>query len=181
MICLNKAELDDEGEAQAQMAVYGALGIQVAATTARGEVSGIAELMAILAGRRSVLVGHSGVGKSSLACALIPGLERRVGEVNEVIGRGRHTTTTASLLALPGGGELVDTPGVRAFGLFGISAEALAGLYPEFVSRADDCHFRACSHIHEPRCAVRAAVDDAEIDEGRYERYLSIYETLPSG
>ncbi len=181
MICLNKADLDQDGEALKALSPYPSLGIPVFPTISRGPVAGMEAIQAALAGRRSVLVGHSGVGKSSLACALIPGLERRIGDVNETIGRGRHTTTASRLLELVGGGELVDTPGVRAFGLFGVEAAELSTLYPEFVERAASCRFRECTHIHEIRCAVQAAVQAGEIDQGRYERYISIHESLLKG
>ncbi len=178
VVCLNKADLDDVGAWEA-LEPYRALGIPTIKTVAlAGKDDGIAPLTDLMASRRSVLVGHSGVGKSSLACALIPGLERRVGTVNQTIGRGRHTTTTASLLPLPQGGELVDTPGIRAFGIFGVEPLELAGFYPEFISRVDECRFRGCSHIHEPGCAVRAAVEEGLIDPGRYERYLQIHRSL---
>lgn len=179
IICLNKADLIAEDEAPRHvLAPYEGLGIPVVATSNQNPGIGVAALAALLRHRRSVLVGHSGVGKSSLACELIPGLNRRVGEVNETIGRGRHTTTTAALLALPQGGELVDTPGIRAFGLVRVEPQALASHYPEFVSREEACRFRGCSHIHEPGCAVRAAVLAGEIDPGRYERYIQIHASL---
>jgi ribosome biogenesis GTPase len=177
VICLNKRDLDADGAAAAALEVYRKLQIPVLETSALEE-RGLEPLRALLTGARAVLVGHSGVGKSSLSCALIPGLERRIGDINEAIGRGRHTTTTACLLPMPAGGELVDTPGVRAFGLAGVEPKALASLYPEFLARAEGCRFRGCTHLHEPHCRVRAALADGEIDPGRYERYQQLYATL---
>lgn len=178
IICLNKSDLDEDGQARAELTAYERLGVSVVATCATVPGEGLGQLQALLKGRRSLLVGHSGVGKSSLSMALIPGLERRVGEVNAQIGRGRHTTTTASLLALPGGGELVDTPGIRAFGLFGVEPAQLPSLYPEYLELAEGCRFRECSHLHEPGCAVRAAVQEGDLDEGRYERYRQLHASL---
>ncbi len=176
VVCLNKVDLDLDGSAQAQLLPYARL-CPVVTTSAVLE-TGIEALRRAVQGKRSVFVGHSGVGKSSLANALIPGLDRRIGEVNDTIGRGRHTTTSARLLDLPGGGELVDTPGIRAFGLSGIDVRRLSELYPEFVERADDCRFRGCSHTHEPGCAVRPDVESGEIDRGRYERYVMIRQSI---
>lgn len=176
VICLNKSDLDD-GTVRALLVPYESLGYPVVATSA-AEETGVDALMAVIRGKRSVFVGHSGVGKSSLANVLIPGLDRRIGEVNDTIGRGRHTTTSSRLLNLPGGGELVDTPGIRAFGLVGIDTRRLSELYPEFVERADDCRFRGCSHTHEPGCAVRPDVEAGVIDGGRYDRYVQIRQSI---
>ncbi|MEO1267608.1 MAG: ribosome small subunit-dependent GTPase A [Myxococcota bacterium] len=142
---------------------------------AQNDVDGLA---ARVGQQRSVLVGHSGVGKSSLACALIPGLEREIGALNTTIGRGRHTTTQASLLSLPQGGELVDTPGIRAFGLFKVKPEMLESLYPEFAPFRQQCKFRGCTHTHEPACAVREAVEENKLDAGRYSRYCTLFVSL---
>ncbi len=180
LICLHKSDLDTVEEAKKRLACYAELDIPMVCTSVQPQLD-VTELRTVLTGKRSVLVGHSGVGKSSLACALIPGLDRRVGDLNEVIGRGRHTTTTATLLPLPEGGELVDTPGVRSFGLFGVTPEELTHLYPEFLSLRELCKFRTCTHRHEPQCAVREALEEGNIDRGRYERYQQLYESLQQG
>lgn len=177
LICLNKVDLDPGGVARGVLDLYAKMGVEIWQTCASsGE--GISAFAARLAGQRSVMIGHSGVGKSSLARALIPGLERKVGAISESIGRGRHTTTVATLLELPTGGELVDTPGIRAFGLAEIEPRRLASLYPDFAPHAQGCKFLDCTHRSEPACTVRAQVKAGAIDAGRYERYLQLYEAL---
>lgn len=177
-ICLNKSDLDTDEVAWEALAIYPDLGIPVVRTHVVDDRFEIAELAVLLQGQRSIFVGHSGVGKSSLAKCLIPGLERAVGAINETIGRGRHTTTVATLLQLPNGGELVDTPGIRSFGLHGVEAKALHTCYPEYVDLGERCKFRGCTHVHEPACAVMDAVESDKLDAGRYERYLDILESL---
>ncbi|MBH23284.1 MAG: ribosome small subunit-dependent GTPase A [Myxococcales bacterium] len=176
IICLNKAELDVDGEAARELECYAPLDVQIVHTSAAED--DVTQLAEALQRRRAVLVGHSGVGKSSLACALIPGLDREIGAVNETIGRGRHTTTRSSLLAVPGGGELVDTPGIRAFGLFKVEPEELEALYPDFDPFREGCRFRGCTHTHEPGCAVREAADEDKLDAGRFSRYQSLFVSL---
>jgi ribosome biogenesis GTPase len=179
MVCLNKKELDTDGAAVASLGVYQDLSIPVACTRAAGPSVDVAQLVGLLGGKRSILVGHSGVGKSSLARAMIPNLVRAVASIIEATGRGRHTTTTATLLTLPDdGGELVDTPGIRSFGLFGVEPEHLQDHYPEYVALADECRFRGCTHSHEPGCAVKGAIENETLDAARHERYLDIRESL---
>jgi len=135
--------------------------------------TGIAELRAAIAGRRTLLVGHSGVGKSTLLNALIPGLELKIGEVNARTGKGRHTTTAATLFRLEDGTEVIDTPGVRAFGLPRVAPQDLARLFPECRDRGP-CRFSDCAHKEEPGCAVRAALEGDARGPGRYAAYLRL-------
>jgi ribosome biogenesis GTPase len=132
-----------------------------------------------LRGKTSVLAGPSGVGKSSLLNRIEPGLELRVSEVSEATEKGRHTTTAVSLLPLSFGGYVVDTPGMREYGLFDIHRDVLQHHFPEIGARFHDCRFSDCEHLHEPGCAVVAAVEAGEIDRERYESYCRILETLP--
>ena len=180
MLCLNKSDLDPEGEAMEELEIYSDLGIKVIETRVKPEPD-VSALIDALKDKRAVLVGHSGVGKSSLANAIIPGLKRPVGAINETIGKGRHTTTISTLLPLPFGGELVDTPGIRSFGICGIDAKQLSLYLPEFQEPAVHCHFRSCTHRHEPKCMVMHCVEEGLIDEGRWERYAILYASLELG
>jgi ribosome biogenesis GTPase / thiamine phosphate phosphatase len=179
VLCVNKWDLACAAD-DAALAPYESLGVPVLRTSARNG-DGIDALRDAVVDRRTVVVGHSGVGKSSLLARLVPGLQVRVGEVNSVTGRGRHTTTTATLIRLPEGGWLVDTPGIRGFGLVQVQATELAGLFPEFQPLAGRCGFEDCVHETEPDCAVTAAVARGEITGQRYEGYLRILDSLREG
>lgn len=153
---------------------YRRLGVPVVPCAASaGE--GIAELATLLDGKLSAFVGHSGVGKSSLVNALAPHLEAKVGEVSEGYGRGTHTTTSSSLLDLGNGIRLIDTPGIRSFGLWQLTGEELPWYFPEF-QEAGRCAFADCSHTHEPRCAIKAAVEQGRLSAERYDTYLRLLE-----
>jgi ribosome biogenesis GTPase len=130
-------------------------------------------------GQTTALAGLSGVGKSSLLAAVQPGLNLRVTEVSDRRHEGRHTTTQVTLHPLAGGGFVVDTPGIREFGLSGLNRRDLAGFYPEMVPLADKCQFTDCSHTREPGCVVRAAVREGRLAAVRYENYRKIYRDLP--
>ena len=142
------------------------------------EGDGIDELRDTLKGERSVFVGHSGVGKTSLLNALIPGLDEAVTEVSEATGKGQHTTTTSTLYQLDGGAELIDSPGIRGFGLWGMPAEELKDHFVEFLDWSGQCYFHNCIHLHEPNCAVLREVERGTIDFERYDAYVRIYEDL---
>ncbi len=149
---------------------YAALGIQVipcSATTSEG----LPALRAALAGRMCVLVGMSGVGKSSLLNGLDATLELRTGELRGRDGQGRHTTTASRLYHLAGGISLIDTPGVRAFGVWKMTAEEIRAYFEEFLAWAEGCAFANCSHTHEPRCAVKDAVERGELSRARHTHY----------
>jgi ribosome biogenesis GTPase len=173
-VVVNKSDLGDATEA---LALYRSLGFPAFGTTAaRGaEDPGVGELRAHLAGKACVFAGQSGVGKSSLVNALYPDVEARVGAVADA-GHGRHTTTSARSYLLPGGGRLIDTPGIREFAITGLAALDVALLYPDLAARQSRCRFTDCTHLHEPDCAVITAVEAGEIAESRYESYRSIVE-----
>ncbi len=145
--------------------------------------SGVDELRRELAGRRSVLAGASGVGKSELVNALVPGAGAKTRSIRMKDNRGRHTTAAASVYDLPPaedageGGILIDTPGIRELAI-DLSPEQLPWYFPEFEDVAQDCKFNDCTHTHEPGCAVKDAVKQGQIPSGRYQRYLRILETI---
>jgi ribosome biogenesis GTPase len=176
-LVLNKTDLDATGSARAVLADYAVAGVPGHALSAK-QGEGVAALHAVLHGRRSLFVGHSGVGKSSLLNALEPGFDLLVGEVNAKTGKGRHTTTHAVLLRPERDVELIDTPGMRAFGLWGIDPMHLENAYPEFAPHLGRCRFGDCSHAAEPGCAVRAAVESGAIARRRYESFLKLREEL---
>ncbi len=181
LVCVNKVDLvTDDAEQRAlerTLAPYRALGVEVVFVSAT-RAQGLAPLTAALAGRTAVLVGHSGVGKSSLVNALAGHELTAEGSVRTHDGRGRHTTTSSTLHELSGGARLIDTPGVRAFGLSGVDADALRTSFPGFAALAPRCRFGDCTHVSEPGCAVRAAVDVGAFDDGRYAVYLRLRESL---
>ncbi|MBS1602039.1 MAG: ribosome small subunit-dependent GTPase A [Bacteroidetes bacterium] len=139
---------------------------------------GLDEVRGLLAGKISLLSGHSGVGKSSFLNALFPGLRLKTQGVSGWSGKGIHTTTFAEMFDLPpdGGdpGRIIDTPGMREFGLVDISRQELSGYFPEMRALAGQCQFNNCLHLEEPGCKVKQAVIDGQIDPERYESYVSI-------
>jgi ribosome biogenesis GTPase len=177
-ICVNKVDLlADAGEHEevaAALAPYVDLGVPVFPCSAAAGL-GIGELRAHLTGRTCVFVGHSGVGKSSVLNALDPDGARTVGRVRDD-GKGRHTTTASCLRVLADGTRVIDTPGVRAFGLLALDRAALAAGFPEFAPFSSACRHRDCSHVHEPKCAVRAAAERGAVPAARFASYLRIME-----
>jgi len=180
-LCLNKIELGDDrvrAKAAEVLSVYRALGYPLVETSAKTG-AGIDELRSLLAGKRSVLVGHSGVGKSKLAGAVAPGVRLSSSAVDRH-GRGRHTTTASTLFPLAFGGEIVDTPGVRELSVRHVKREELAACFPEFRPLLGHCRFTPCSHIPEPECAVKRALEEGAIARARHESYRKLYEELAS-
>ncbi len=170
LVVVNKVDLVGEAAARRLFAPYERAGYRVQYTAARAGV-GVDALRDTLCGRLSALAGPSGVGKSSLLNAVQPGLGLRVAEVSEAVNKGRHTTVTARLIPLECGGWVADTPGLRELGLWEIDADQLQFYFPEVEALLGGCRYPTCSHVHEPGCAVRAAVDAGELDAGRYDSY----------
>ena len=178
-LVLNKTDLGDEAEARAILAAYAHAGYAGHGLCAKhGE--GLEPLRHACLGRRSLFVGHSGVGKSTLLSVLAPGHEQLAGEVNVKTGKGRHTTTAAVLLRPAPGFELIDTPGVRSFALWGIGPRDLEQAYVEFRRFLGSCRFGDCRHVAEPGCALRDAVEAGEIARRRFESFLKLREELES-
>lgn len=154
-------------------ALYQSIGYKtIALSAATGE--GADALRDMLAGKMSLLSGNSGVGKSSIINLLVPGAHVRVGDVSQTHHKGMHTTTFSELLDLPGGGAIIDTPGVKAFGTIDFERAEVAHYFPEIFKVSSDCRFNNCTHTHEPGCAVRDAVENGDISISRYTSYLSI-------
>ncbi len=172
VVVANKVDLVGLEKARGIFGLYERIGYAVHYVSAREGV-GIEELADRLSGQTSVMTGPSGVGKSTLLNAVQPGLRLDTGDVSEALHKGRHTTTSAELhpITAPGGGYVADTPGLRELGLWQIPAGELPWCFPEFVPHLGQCGFNDCGHLHEPRCAVRAAVESGEIPPERYESY----------
>jgi ribosome biogenesis GTPase / thiamine phosphate phosphatase len=129
----------------------------------------------LLKDKVTLVSGHSGVGKSTLINALLPGQELKTGEISDWSDKGKHTTTFAEMFQLPFGGYLIDTPGIRELGVFDIEKQELGRLFPEIRKLMSNCRFHNCRHINEPGCAVLNALENGELESSRYDSYLSIY------
>jgi ribosome biogenesis GTPase len=181
LLCVNKVDtLTTEWEQEVELSKllpYDHMGLPIVLCSAAAGF-GIDELRARLEGKLGAFVGHSGVGKSSLLNALAPDLNLNTGEVSEGYGRGTHTTTASTLHELDGGLRIIDTPGIRSFGLWDMSRDELRDFFPEFAPHAENCKFRDCAHDQEPKCGVRQAVEDRRLSEARYDTYLRVLEEL---
>jgi ribosome biogenesis GTPase len=180
LLVLNKTDLDTAHEADAILAEYARAGIEGLALCALSG-RGVDAVHARGVGRRSLVVGHSGVGKSTLLHRLMPSVEIARNDVNEVTGKGRHTTTAAVLYRPGDGAEWVDTPGVRAFALWGVDSTSLVSYYPELAPLEGECRFGDCRHDREPGCALRAACERGEVGERRFASYCKLRDELEDG
>lgn len=180
VLVINKSDMWDEDDrelAEALKILYTQIGYQVFFTSAETG-DGIASLLDFLRGKVSLFAGNSGVGKSSLINALIPGAELKTGKISDVHHTGTHTTTFSEMLQLPEGGAVIDIPGVRGFGTIDFEPSEVSHFFPEIFRKSADCRYGNCQHTGEPGCAVIPAVENHEISESRYASYLSILEEL---
>jgi ribosome biogenesis GTPase len=178
IICVNKIDLaGDPAELEHVLATYQRAGYRALPTSAH-TLQGLDALRETLAGRTTALAGLSGVGKSSLLNSVEPGLGLRTSEVSSRRHEGRHTTTQVTLHPLAAGGFVVDTPGIREFGLTGLTGRDLPGFYPEIAAEAGACAYADCSHTREPGCAVKMALHAGRISAMRYDSYRKIRRDL---
>ncbi|KIL41135.1 GTPase RsgA [Gordoniibacillus kamchatkensis] len=184
VICLTKRDLlkeaDDDvlaAEVEQAAALYRSIGYEVLITSSKWR-EGIEQVAARIAGGLTVIAGQSGVGKSSLLNALIPGLELETNAISHKLGRGKHTTRHVELLPLPAGGWVADTPGFSQLDFAEIEAESLGACFREFGELAERCKFRGCLHVHEPDCRVREAAGTGDIAESRYEHYVQFLQMI---
>lgn len=183
IIIFNKSDLwteDIRNYADEMKEMYEKIGYRVIFTSAfNGD--GIKELKELVKDKISLLAGNSGVGKSSLINALIPGLNLRTGGVSDIHHTGTHTTTFSEMIPLPEGGELIDIPGVKGFGMIEYQPAEVGHYFPEIFKKSSECRYGDCRHLGEPGCAVEEAVENGEISPSRFSSYLSIMEEVMQG
>lgn len=179
VLIFNKVDLyDDElWEIHNEVkAIYNAAGYPVYEVSAL-KGTGIDKIRKLTAGKVCLFSGHSGVGKSAMLNAIDPNLDLRVGDLSDWSMKGTHTTTFAEIFPF-GDGYLIDSPGIKEFGMVDFKPEELGHFFPEIREHLHDCYFANCTHVHEPKCAVKAAVESGSISEERYQNYLAILETV---
>ena len=183
ILVFNKTDLLDEDERRYQqmmMTLYENIGYQCVAISAE-KGTGVEVLESLLQGKTTVLSGNSGVGKSTLINRLVPGASLRTAEISDAHNTGQHTTTFSEMIELPGGGYLIDTPGIKGFGTFDMEPEELTSYFKEIFRFSKDCRFSNCTHTHEPGCAVLQALKNHYIAQSRYQSYLSMMEDKDGG
>jgi ribosome biogenesis GTPase len=173
VIVANKVDLVGEVRARELFGHYFDIGYSLIFSSAKTG-KGVQALQETLSGKISVLAGPSGAGKSSLLNAIQPGLGLSVREISQATRKGRHTTVSAAMFPLDAGGYVADTPGLKALALWDIEAEELDAYFPEMKGLVGDCQFSDCTHLHEPGCAVRAAVEQGQVHPERYESYVRL-------
>ncbi|MCF8217879.1 MAG: ribosome small subunit-dependent GTPase A [Bacteroidales bacterium] len=175
-IIFNKSDIYTEEEnvqLKELTQTYKAIGYETLVTSAKTS-DGLEQLQDYLDQKRSVIVGHSGVGKSALLNTLVPGMNLRIGDLSHVHLKGKHTTTFAEMHEIWKGSYVIDTPGIKEFGLIDMEKEEVHLFFPEMFKLNDQCRFYNCTHVHEPGCAVKKAVENGEIKRFRYKNYLNM-------
>lgn len=177
IICFNKQDIASKEDKEALCKAYETCGYQVVFVSAQRK-EGLEELRRLLTGRTTALAGPSGVGKSTMINALAPEAGMETGSISRKIERGRHTTRHSEIIALGENTYLMDTPGFTFLRIPEIEKEELSGYYPEFERHEPYCRFGGCAHINEPGCGVKAAVEQGQISQVRYENYKALYQEL---
>lgn len=178
VLVFNKRDLLSEEELHFQdmmMSLYDNVGYRCVSISAESG-DGVPELLPLLGGKITLLSGNSGVGKSTLINRILPGAQLRTAKISDAHNTGMHTTTFSEMLGLPGGGYVIDTPGIKGFGTFDIEPQELTSYFREIFKFSENCRFSNCTHTHEPGCAVLKAVEEHYISASRYRSYLSMLE-----
>jgi len=176
IIVFNKADIyseDEYPEIAELMATYNEIGYQVIATSIINKL-GIEELRTALKDKTSLIAGHSGVGKTALINTVSPGMNLKIGDISEAHSTGKHTTTYARMHYLPFNAWIIDSPGIKAYGIIELKNEEIYHYFPEIFRISKNCKYYNCNHVNEPQCAVKKAVEDGEIAWWRYKSYLNI-------
>jgi ribosome biogenesis GTPase / thiamine phosphate phosphatase len=180
IIILNKADLYAKKELEkfeGWETMYESIGYKIMLVSVKDD-TGLSGVKSILKDKITLLSGHSGVGKSSFINTVLPDLLLKTNRVSGWSGKGIHTTTFAEMFDLPGGGQVIDTPGMREFGLTDISKQELSHYFPEMRNRINDCQFNNCLHVNEPGCAIKKALDEGLINIDRYESYCNMLDSI---
>ncbi len=182
-LIFNKVDVYDEDELRyldALVSLYTHIGYPCFKVSAKNG-DGIEAVRKSLEGNITLFSGHSGVGKSTLINAILPGIEAKTGEISSYHNKGMHTTTFSEMFPADGDGYIIDTPGIKGFGTFDMEEEEIGHYFPEIFETSADCKYNNCTHRHEPGCAVRKAVEEHFISESRYASYLNMLEDKEEG